>query len=629
MSGIWGFALSEPGGKAGLSALTSMATGGSAAGSVHSVEAGPAAFATQEFPHRTAAVARTTDSGALLAICLHGSIFNVDEWAPRPADPSHLAASILDRYVREGTSAFSGIRGEFAIAIWDERDQSVRLICDRFRVHPLFYYADHRRLVFASRLRMIPSFPDPIDTEIDPDAVVEVLTSSVIPTPYTIYRKIRKLPPGTVLTYRAGNVSLETYWDVQFAADHRTTETAMAEQLREKLASAIQSRLSLDGDGNGFGAFLSGGIDSSTVAGLLTRLSGHPIQTFSIGFDLPGFNEINYARIAAARFGSNHHEYFVRPSDVAGAIPILLDAYDEPFGNASSVPTYYCAKMAKDAGVSVLYAGDGGDELFAGNERYAVQRLLDYYHKVPVWLREPFLVPAVRALAVTNAPLFVKGAKYVQRARIPYPDRLHSYGLHRVLPIETILEPELLSKVCTDRSAEATIARFYRQAKSRDELDRQLYVDLKLAICDNDLFKVTRATEAVGVAVRYPFLDHLLVEFAGKVPATVKMRGTQLRTFFKRAYAELLPPETLVKTKHGFGLPIPVWLRTEPELNAMMQDLVLGRDSRVGQYFRRSARETIVDRHRNDTTSYYGTFLWNIMILELWLRGTPAAHAPR
>jgi len=626
MNGLWGFVLADPGAKVPESDLGRM--GGTEEPVSDPIVLGPAALASRDSGRRLAATARRIDAGATLGIAIYGSIFNAEEWAEPGAPAGSLAAAILDRFVREGQEAWNRLRGDFAIAIWDGRDDSLTLACDPFRIQPLFYYVDAQKLIFGSRIRMVTSHPRPMRLEIDPDSLIDVLTGSVIPTPHTVYREVKKLPPGTVLVYRSGTVTLRPYWSMRFEPDGKSGAKTLAKTLRERLADAVSCRLQADGNGNAFGAFLSGGIDSSTVTGLLTRISGHPIQTFSIGFGEARFNEMDYARIAARAFGAIHHEYFVQPSDVLIAIPVLLDAYDEPFANASAIPTYYCAKLAREHGVDVLYAGDGGDELFAGNERYAFQRLLDYYHQVPAWIRDPLLVPALSALARTNISVFVQGMKYVQRARVPYPDRLFSYSLFGVLPKDEVLAREILPALSPDRSLDGTLARLYREAKASTPLDRQLYVDLMFAICDNDLFKVTRATDAAGVTVRYPFLDQRLVQFAGTVPAKLKMRGTKLRSFFKNAYSDFLPKATITKTKHGFGLPIPVWLRTEPALNTMMRDLLLGDRSAIGPYFTRSAVQTLVERHASDTTSYYGTFLWNLMILELWLRrNAPALHA--
>lgn len=214
----------------------------------------------------------------------------------------------------------------------------------------------------------------------------------------------------------------------------------------------------------------------------------------------------------------------------------------------------------------------------------------------------------------------MQGKKYIQRARVPYPERLSAYGLFETLSLAELLEDDFRATLTRDYDPAGPMHHYYFQAPATSALDRQLYIDLKLAISDNDLFKVTRMTEAAGVAVRFPFLDHCLAEVAATVPATLKMRGTQLRSFFKRAYADLLPLATRTKPKHGFGLPIPVWLRTDKRLNEMMHDLVLSPTSIQRGYFQKRALETLVTRHQTDATSFYGTVLWNLMALELWHR---------
>ncbi len=246
--------------------------------------------------------------------------------------------------------------------------------------------------------------------------------------------------------------------------------------------------------------------------------------------------------------------------------------------------------------------------------------MFEYYANVPRWLRESLVKPVTFALA-ENLPLylFVKGKKYIERASIPYPERLWSYSTN-ILLLANLLTDDLVESVGKNYEPHATTRMYYLQAPAKTELDRQLYIDLKRAISDNDLFKVTRMTEAAGVNVRYPFLDSHLVEFAMTVPARMKMRGLRLRTFFKKAYADLLPLEVRTKTKHGFGLPIPVWLRTDKPLNDLMHDLVLSPQSIQRGYFRKDALETLVEHHRTDETSFYGTVLWHFMILELWHR---------
>jgi asparagine synthase (glutamine-hydrolysing) len=300
---------------------------------------------------------------------------------------------------------------------------------------------------------------------------------------------------------------------------------------------------------------------------------------------------------------------------------VLVHAFDEPFANASAVPAYFCAKVALEHGVDVMYAGDGGDELFAGNERYATQRLFEYYHRIPAWPRERLLKPAVfAAAALTRRGPFVSAKKYVARAGIPYHERMTSYDFFWVVPLAEVLEDGMLEAIGRDYDPYGVEGSIFLGAPASDPLDRHLYLDLKITISDNDVLKVTRTSEAAGITVRYPFLDHRLAEFAASVPARVKMRGRRLRTFFKNAYSDLLPQETLAKTKHGFGLPVHLWLRDHAPLNEMMRDLVLSPRSVGRGYFRRKTLESLVEHHRSDATSFYGTILWNLMVLELWHR---------
>ncbi len=575
----------------------------------------------QGFPGRLTGIAERDLQGYPLVMAFHGNLYNLKDWVPAKSQGTEVISELLMLYTKKGMAFLQGLRGEFSLAIWDGREETLYLATDRFRVHPLLYYQDSDKLVFASRMKGILACPFPIKRTVHPEAIVEVAGSSIIPTPKTIFREVKKLPPGYFLTYRRGEVHLEPYWEIRFRLPSTAIESALAKELKTLFTEAVSVRLEVDGISSQIGTFLSGGIDSSTVTGVLTQLIQHPVKSFSIGFEEQRFNEINYARIAARAFGAKHYEYFVSPQDAYNAIPILLEGFDEPYGNASAIPTYFCAKMAREQGVNILYAGDGGDELFAGNERYATQRLFEYYSMIPGWFRESLVKPLVFTLADRwKWDLFIKGKKYIQRASIPYPARLSSYGFFQVIPLTELLEDSLLEAVGRDYDLSATVNSCYFQAPAQSELDRQLYIDLKLAISDNDLFKVMRMTEAVGVTVRFPFLDHILAEFAMRIPASVKMRGRQLRSFFKKAYSDLLPPETRAKKKHGFGLPIPVWLRTDKRLNEMMQDLVLSPQSIQRGYFKKRTLEKIVELHKTDETSFYGTALWNLMVLELWHR---------
>ncbi len=586
-----------------------------------SLVSGSVGMGSQRFPGRLTGVAQRTSQGRVSIIAFHGSIYNLKELIREETLDIDIFAQLLLLYSKHGIDFIQQIRGEFALAVWDAPNKSLYLVTDRFRVHPIFYYHDNNRLVFASRMKGILECPLPMRRTVNPEAIIDVIASSYVPTRKTIFREVQKLPPGHILAYKSGEVCLMPYWEVSFLQPSSAPETELAQKLKIQFDDAVSVRLRVDEKHGRIGTFLSGGVDSSTITGVISQKIKRPAHSFSIGFGEEQFNEIHYARIAARAFSLDHHEYFVTAQDTYDAIPVLLEAFDEPFANASAIPTYFCAKLAKDRGVDVLYAGDGGDELFAGNERYAFQRLFEFYNQLPFGLREYILKPVVFLLAERlRWNFFIKGQKYICRASIPYPERLSSYGFFKVVPLADIIEDDFLTVVGRDYDPYAPIYWHYHHAPARSELDRQQYIDLKLAISDNDIFKVTRATEAVGATVRFPFLDQRLAEFAMTVPSEIRMRGRKLRSFFKNAYADLLPLEILKKTKHGFGLPIPVWLRTDKQLNDLMHDLVLSPKSLQRGYFRKKALEQIIELHKTAPTSFYGTILWNLMILELWHR---------
>ncbi len=578
------------------------------------------AFGSQEFPGRITGIAESRNGQWTYTLAMHGSLFNTPELSSQQTGIDSLPQVLLDLFLADGISFLSKLRGEFAIAVWDDREQTLWLATDRFRIHPLFYYHHKNVFAFASRLQAITACPLAVQCTVNHESLVHVVAGSMIPTPTTIFHEIKKLPPGHLLSLRRGKLRVGSYWDIKFSPSDMS-EDDLAAQLRRDFADAISVRLQQDSSPYYVGTFLSGGIDSSTVTGVMTQLIKGPVRSFSIGFGEEPFNEIEYARIAARAFASQHTEYFVTPKDVLDAVPVLLRAFDEPYANASAVPTYYCAKVAKDQGVNILYAGDGGDELFAGNERYATRRVFDYYQRLPLGLRMMLLEPVVTKLAQsTGLRLFARARKYIDRAKVPYPERLAAHGVFEIIPMRELMSDSVLESLHEGFDTMEPTYTYYRQASAWTQLDRELYVDLKLAISDNDILKVVRTTEAAGVLVRFPFLDHRLAEFAATVPAKVKMRGTQLRTFFKRAYSDLLPAATRTKRKHGFGLPIPVWLKTHRALNELMHDLVLSPRARQRGIYRERTLERIVHNHRNDSTSFYGTLLWNLMMIELWFR---------
>jgi len=586
---------------------------------------GRVGLSTQTFNTRISGVAQKTITGKLVGIAIHGSIYNANEWCnDGDSHSSLLIPELLTLYQREGISFVNRLRGEFSLAIWDGLKEVLYLVSDPFRVHPIFYYENHGTLVFASKMKSLLVSPLAINRKIHLEALVDFVASSAIPTPQTIFQHIKKLPPGHILTYKDRSVTLAPYWTMNFMSPDSSSEAALAERLRSHFYEASKTQYEWDRgslEHEEIGAFLSGGIDSSTVTGVLTQIAQRPIKTFTVSFQEESFNEGNFAEIASKAFGSKHHNLIVTPQDAFEVIPILAKNFDEPFGNASAIPTFLCARNAFNHGVKVLYAGDGGDELFAGNERYILQRLFDYYKIIPEWFRESLCVPAIFSLAhLTKLELFEKAKKYIKRAKIPYPNRLWSYGIFEEIQMDSLFVDDVQRKIGENYNPYHAMSFHYSQAPACVELDRQLFLDLQLSISDNDLFKVSRMTEVAGIEVRYPFLDKEMANFSSTVPAHVKMRGRTLRSFFKSAYADFLPQEILKKKKHGFGLPIQLWLYQDKQLREMCLDLILSDTFIERGFVQKKALMKVIEDLKFHESSIYGTLLWNFMVLELWFR---------
>jgi asparagine synthase (glutamine-hydrolysing) len=369
-------------------------------------------------------------------------------------------------------------------------------------------------------------------------------------------------------------------------------------------------------DADRIGAFLSGGTDSSTIAGLLAEIGGRGPDTYSIGFQAEGFDEMSYARIAARHFRCRAHEYYVTPEDVVEAIPLIARAYDEPFGNASAVPTYCCARLAHDDGKRLMVAGDGGDELFGGNARYAKQKAFEWYSGIPAALRHGLEPVALHLPGGEQIGPLRKLQSYVRQARIPLPERLDAYNLLEREGFAAVFEPEFLRGIDVQRPA-ALAREAYLRASSTSAVDRMMHLDLKQTLADNDLRKVNRMCEFAGVEARYPMLDEAVVAFSGRIAPTEKVRGLRLRHFFKQALRDFLPAETIAKSKHGFGLPFGLWLRSHPRL-AELADASLAAFAKRG-WMRRDFIDRLLTAHRQDHATYYGAMIWVVVMLEHWL----------
>lgn len=535
----------------------------------------------------------------------------------RQAEQTGLASSVITAYRTYGPSFLERLHGPFALALVDAQEQTALLAIDRLGIQPLAFAQSAKGIVFASDARAVAAHPD-VDNALSPQGLFNYLFFHMVPSPGSVFAGVEKLLPGQCIVWRQGRLERNFYWRVVYRDDGGDNPGERVGRFKSLLSAAVRTAA----DAPQVGAFLSGGTDSSTVAGLLTQSQGKPADTFSIGFDAEGFDEMEYARLASRHFGTRPHEYYLTPADVVAAIPKIAAAYDEPFGNASAIPTYYCAKLAHEAGIKVMLAGDGGDEIFGGNARYAKQKVFELYWQLPAWSRQALIEPLSGALP-SLGPLR-KAKSYVEQARIPLPDRLETYNFLRREPLDQILTPDFLAQIQANQP-EALLREVYDRTDSHSFINRMLHVDLKFTLADNDLRKVNRTCELGGVAVRYPLLDEALVAFSAELTPDEKVHGQYLRYFFKKSLADFLPREIIDKSKHGFGLPFGLWMQTHPELRELANDS-LGMLRKRG-IVQPAYIDRLLDQHRGGHASYYGVMIWVLMMLEQWLAQNSHAAA--
>ncbi len=504
-----------------------------------------------------------------------------------------------------------------------ERDDAVQALTgpvqtDRFAIHGICWAQTAQGVQVSRRADSLAGSLSGQRPQIDPQALFDYLFFHVVPSPRTAFKGVHRLPAGHRLSTDArGQAQVQRHWLPKFAPARSGNFDALKAEFRALVKDAVARRL----DGSTPACFLSGGTDSSTVAGMIREVTGGPAQAYSIGFEAEGYDEMAYARLAAKHFGADHHEYYITPADLVKSIPEVAASYDQPFGNSSALPAYYCARMARADGVSQLLAGDGGDELFGGNARYAQQGIFELYQHLPGWLRTGVLEPMLRDANKPRPWLLRKAASYVEQARQPLPGRLDFYNLLVRLGIDNVLTPQFMAMV--DRQGpQRDQQKVWDETGADDLLNNQLAFDWRYTLAEIDLPKVCGTTQLAGLAVSFPLLDDALLEFSQRLPLDYKLRGKQLRWFFKEALRGFLPDEIITKTKQGFGLPFGVWMTRDAGLKALAADS-LGAlvDRRLAQpeFVRR-----LLNEHLPAHPGFYGEMVWIMVMLEQWLR----AHAP-
>ena len=520
------------------------------------------------------------------------------------------AARWLDRYQRLAESAADEVGGGFSVVIVDFSKRCAMVFVDRFGIEPLCYRIGDATLGFADTACDVPGSTKTLSRQ----SLFDYLYFHVIPAPRTVYGDVLRLEPAHRLTASAASTASARYWKPQFAeSDHGQRSERMVQ-----FVDLVRRAVDEEAEESSTACFLSGGTDSSTIAGVLTRLRGVPAHAYSIGFEEKGYDEMAYARIAARHFGLVHHEYYVTPDDLVGAIPKMAASFDQPFGNSSVLPAYFCALRAREDGSTRLLAGDGGDELFGGNSRYAMQKAFEVYHALPRRLRHTVLEPAACNSALfRGVPGFRQLGGYVRHSRAEMPDRLNAFNLLHFVGIEALLDPDFRAGL--DEAEPIELQReTWAKSTAGSLVNRMLEYDWKFTLGDSDLPKVRAAVQLANMTVGYPFLSRELADFSLHVPPDWKVKGFTLRWFFKRALRSFLPNEILRKKKHGFGLPFGTWALRHSGLRDLAEDALRGIAER-GIVRPAIANELLTTRLPQEP-GFYGELVWILMMLELWMR---------
>jgi asparagine synthase (glutamine-hydrolysing) len=551
-----------------------------------------------------------------VSVIFNGEIYNFQELRRELESRGHCFYThsdtevIVHLYEEMGADCVKKLRGMFAIALYDRRRNSLLLARDRLGKKPLHYALHEGRLLFGSEIKAILAL-HPELAEVDAEGILQYLYFGYIPDRRTAFQKIRKLPPGHWMEYRNGEVKIQQYWDLpEYGTHPPMSEEECLGEMERRLEEAVRIRLISEVP---LGALLSGGVDSSIIVALMARASGKPIKTFSIGFREEKFNESGYARMVAERFGTDHHELVVDP-DIEETLRYLSGMMEEPFGDSSMLPTYYVCRMARSE-VTVALSGDGGDELFAGYDRYSVameRRKFDMFHR--------YVGPVYRDRIHGLLPTGIYGKNLAWNASLSERDRyLDAISFFPVLHRERdLFTAEFLQSAQSLPDPLAEWCRIYDEAPAQDRLSRLLYLDAKTYLSADILTKVDRMSMATSLEVRVPMLDHEFVEWVTSLPVEWKFRkGTRKYILKKLAERLEIPSELLHRRKQGFQLPLVEWMRDQSK--AQFWSVLLESRTLQRGYFKPDAVRSLLNEHIRGRRNRSG-MLWRMLVFELWHR---------
>ena len=552
-------------------------------------------------------------------IVFNGEIYNYRELRKQLEALGHTfytdsdTEAIIHAYDEYGTDCPKHLRGMFALAIWNERDKSLFLARDRVGKKPLLYAQTSDQLIFGSEFTALLAHPA-VSREVNYEAIHHYLSFISVPAPLTAYQAIRKLEPGHWLLWQNGEVKSERYWHIDFSRKVNLSEQEAGERVSELLRDAVRVRLMSEVP---LGAFLSGGIDSSAVVALMAQESSEPVKTFSIGFEEQDFSELHHARRVAEHVGAEHHEFIVRPNAME-ILPTLVEHYGEPFADSSAIPSYYVSRETRRF-VTVALNGDGGDECFAGYERYAAMNLAQRYTKLlPAAVRNGVVANLANALPeFTTRGVLGKGKRFLKAASLSPIERY----LRWISAFDENAKLDLYSEAFRERTKDFStvgiIQPWFAKANGAGIVDASLLTDTMTYLPNDLLVKMDIASMTVSLEARSPFLDHHLMEFAASLPEKLKLRRMTTKYLLKRILKDLVPAENLSRSKMGFGVPIGHWFRgtMQPFLReTLLSEKALGRN-----LFQKDKVRQIVDQHVEGRIDHSHR-LWSLLMLELWFQ---------
>lgn len=513
---------------------------------------------------------------------------------------------ILHLYEEYGVNCLQYLRGMFAFAIWDSKKEELFCSRDRFGIKPFYYYMDSEKFVFGSEIKAILKCGN-IDKTLSYDALDSYFAFGYITSDLSIYKKIKKLQPAHYLQLsfrKIVSIEIKRYWEIDFNINFDKTEAQWEEEIEASLSEAVKLHMIADVP---LGAFLSGGIDSSSVVAMMAKHSNQPIKTFSIGFKETRFNELEFAREVAKKNNCEHHEQIIEPESI-GLLPRLVDAYDEPFADSSAIPTYYVSKLAREY-VTVALSGDGGDELFAGYNEYNNLNKL-YCHPLNLkntsfsnllWGNLHKLIPE-GGKGKSTSYLFSKNREYM--------------GAYM-----TIYSKAEREKLILNNSSDTRFSELYKQdilikAINNDFISRLQNLDIQTYLVDDILTKVDRASMMNSLETRVPLLDHKFAELSFQIPSSLKLKGNNQKAIFKQAMSPYLPERILSHPKQGFAIPLSMWFKND--LNEYVNDTLLASNSHLSSYLDRNYVKKVVED--KSSKGDFRTRIWSLLFFEEWLK---------